>query len=179
MKHLLKYTLAVGFGLLALTACLKKKPFSPIPQIDFKSFVKYSSDSADFTCTFQDGDGDIGLQQKDTSGSYCKTCPYYYNMVLTYYYKKTDGIFSKYTYIGAASTSTMTVIDTLGFKYRIPDITPVGQNKAINGEIRVTIKPAPYYVDTHIMKVFRYEAYIYDRALNKSNVIVSPDIPIP
>ena len=174
MKKYLNYLPGIFLLLGILSSCIKKQDFSTVPKIEFKDFVKYGTDSAVFICTFQDGDGDIGLTQSDTSGNFVKTGPYFYNMVLTYYYKKTNGTFS--TYVIGSGPQTGTIFQ---YQYRIPNITPDGQNKAIKGEIKVTMKPGPYYVDTHLLKIFRYEAYIYDRALNKSNVIVTPDIPIP
>lgn len=161
-----KYLLIV-VAVLFMSACINRTEYSPIPDIAFKDFVKRGNDSADFIITFKDGDGDIGLNQWDTTGDFALTSPYYYNLVMKYFYKKTDGTFEQFVLPGG---------DTLVYKYRIPDIRPKGQNKALAGEIMVNML-APYYYPGHT--TIRYDVYIYDRSLNKSNVVSTPEIVVP
>lgn len=150
-----------------ISSCIKKDEYSPIPSIAFKDFVKRGTDSADFIITFKDGDGNIGLNQWDTTGNFAPTSPYHYNLVMKYFYKKADGAFEQFVIPGG---------DTLVYNYRMPDITPNGQNKALAGEILVGMI-APYYYPGHT--TIRYDVHIYDRELNKSNVITTPEIIVP
>jgi len=161
----------IGF-LLLCSACLKTENYSNTPLIGYKNFVAYGKDSADFIFTFKDGDGDIGLQQSDTSGVFSISGAYYYNCFMKYYYKQAKGRFS--TYITPSNN------DTLVYKYRIPYITPVGQKKIVDGEVRVRLY-APYYVieQTPPHTIISFEVFIYDRALNKSNVVLTPEIKVP
>jgi hypothetical protein len=163
-----KFLPFILIGSIALvSSCIKKDEYSPVPSIEFKDFVKRGTDSADFIITFKDGDGDIGLNQWDTTGSYSSTSPYYYNLVMKYFYKKSDGTFEQFVLPGG---------DTLVYSYRMPDITPQGQNKALSGEIMVNML-APYYYPGHT--TIRFDVYIYDRELNKSNVVTTPEIIVP
>ena len=63
--------------------------------------------------------------------------------------------------------------DDINFLYRIPYLTPNGNNKALKGEIEVTIEPTYYnpfssQSDTIMFKISRA-----DRNLNVSNVVES------
>ena len=164
LKPILPALLAV-----LLVSCLKREEFPPNPLIEYSEFVKYGTDSANFVFTFTDGDGDIGLDEGDTTGSFAPGQPYYYNFVMTYYYKDASGNFVPYD----ANPATPGVMDTLMYRYRIPDITPEGQNKVLDGEMRIKLL-APYYGLGH--QVYKYDAYIYDRSLQKSNVIITPEL---
>lgn len=168
MKALLNYFTGVTL-LLFLYSCLKPEVVPPVPAIEFKDYIKYGIDSADVSITFKDGDGDVGLEQSDTLPPFDPSSTYYNNIYLVYYYKGSDGLFHKYFNIPTQ--------DTLKYAYRIPNITPTGQNKILDGEIKVTLRPAPIYVSGHT--VVRFDVYIYDRALNKSNVITTPEITVP
>ncbi len=146
-----------------LTGCTKKESFSDIPQIDFISFINVY-DAGQFakfgilTISYQDGNGDIGLSESDTLSPYQKNGSYYYNFVITYY-EKQKGIFKQ--------------IDLdIPFSARIPPLIPDDPNKAIKGTITDTLvlNPHPAY-DT-----IKFGVFIYDRALNKSNVVTTPEI---
>ena len=147
---------------LLLNSCKKDKSFPVEPEIAYLGFDKYGNDSADFKITFKDGDGDIGLSKSDTLPPYDTASRYNKNIFLTYEYK--DSVGQYHVYI-VPSTS-----DTLSFNYRIPVITPFGQNKSLDGEIHVRLF-SPYSVHP----VYRFKCVIYDRALHKSNEIASPD----
>jgi hypothetical protein len=155
-----------------LSSCLKRKEYPPTPVIEYTDFVKYGHDSADFVFHFTDGDGDIGLSEADTFGSFAPSQPYYYNLVMTYFYKDGTGNWQPYD----AIDSTPAVMDTLKNGYRIPDITPEGQNKVLDGEIHIKLL-APYI--PLFDKNFKFEAYIYDRELHKSNMITTPELTPP
>lgn len=137
-----------------LTGCKKKESISDIPQIGFISYEnvygtgQYAVNGI-LTISYQDGNGDIGLTDGDTLS---------YNFVVSYY-EKQNGIFKQ--------------IDPLiPLSARIPLLTPDGLNKTIKGTITDTLilNPHPTY-DT-----IQFSVFIYDRALNKSNVVTTPEI---
>lgn len=154
----------------AVVGCVKEKEFPTQPIIEFKEFISYvggqnTVDSADCVIKFTDGDGDIGLAKEDTVSP-----P---NLRLKYLYKNlTDGKF----YPMDAIDST-TAIDTLYFDYRIPNITPDGQYKALDGTINAKFRTTPVFYPGH--KVVKFEITLRDRAGNKSNMVSTNEINIP
>lgn len=156
-----------------IASCIKKDEYSPIPTIAFKDFVIFEGDSANLIVTFKDGDGNIGLNDDDISGSFAYGNPYYYNVYLIYYYKGIDGKFHRI--LSPDNSGNLYEIN-----YRIkPDLTPTGKNKSLIGEFLVKLggNPPIWFIEGH--DVVKYEIYIYDRALNKSNVITTPEIIVP
>lgn len=150
--------------------CIKEKKFPPEPIIEFQDFINYISprstiDSADCIIKFTDGDGDVGMVEGDTISP-----P---NLRMRYLYKNlTDGKF----YPMDAIDST-TVLDTLFFDYRIPNLTPDGQYKALDGTIKAKLRTSPVFYPGH--KVVKFEIFIRDRAGHKSNVIMTNEINLP
>ncbi len=62
--------------------------------------------------------------------------------------------------------------------YRIPYITPEGNNKALSAEIRIKML-APYYSPfLNIGDTVRYDFYIKDRAGHQSNTATTGDVII-
>ena len=156
-KHLYKISFFLFCGII-LSACVKEKNYPKDPIIKFKSFTPFGTDSANIIISFTDGDGDIGLEQGDTSGNFNSKSLYYYNFYVRYLYKVQNGSFTTFqTALG----------DTLDFKYRIPKLIKDDQQKrALSGEIKVKLF-APYAVHDTI----QYDIYIIDKALHKSNVV--------
>lgn len=154
----------------SLTGCVKEKQFPSQPIIEFKEFISYvgdhnTVDSADCIINFTDGDGDIGLAKDDTVSP-----P---NLRLKYLYKNmTDGKF----YPMDAIDST-TAMDTLFFDYRIPNITPDGQYKALDGNIKAKFRTSPVFYPGH--KIVKFEIRLTDRAGNKSNLVSTNEITVP
>jgi hypothetical protein len=154
------------FGMVSVTSCMKQESFPDVPEIQFSNWVSFYDTgqypkAAALTITFRDGNGDIGLNPWDTLPPYNKNGDYYYNYVITYF-EKQHGAYVK--------------IDLYPpFSARIPVLTPDYPNKAIKGIIvdTLTMNPKPVF-DT-----IRLELFIYDRALNKSNVVTTPDIVLP
>jgi len=150
-------------ALVALSSCMKQESYPDVPEIAYSNWVsfydtgKYPTAAA-LTITFRDGKGDIGLNPWDTLPPYNKNGDYYYNYVITYFEKQ---------------HGTWTKIDLYPpFSARIPVLTPDYPDKPIKGVIvdTLTMNPKPVF-DT-----IRLELFIYDRALNKSNVVTTPDI---
>lgn len=153
----------LGAFLAVFSGCMKKQSYPDIPAISLLG-LELIYDTAQVVRTgilsisYQDGNGDIGLNPPDTFPPYQRNGPYYYNYVFTYF-EKQNGVFKQ--------------VDLLiPFSLRIPVLTPNDPNKAIKGFIMDTIGlyPPPLH-DT-----IKFEAFIYDRALNKSNVITTPEI---
>ncbi|HEX8515430.1 MAG TPA: hypothetical protein VF868_04465 [Bacteroidia bacterium] len=161
MAHF-KYLLFFMFsGAVLLTSCVKEKSFPPEPEIEFIRYQKYGSDSADCVIGFKDGDGDIGIMEGDTISAN--------DFQMKYLYKGADGAFHPFDAID--STAAM---DTLFYSYRVPDITPEGQYKALEGEIKAKLRSAPLYFPTHT-KV-KFEIRLRDRSGNWSNIVTSDEI---
>lgn len=138
-------------------SCTKMEEFSAIPSISFKKFSKSTvngiDDSVRVAISFTDGDGDIGLKDEETSA------PYDVNLFITYF-ELQDG---KYIPIPEKST------------YRIPYLVPSGKNKALRGDIAVKLSLPPGR-DAYNTDTVHFEIYMMDRALNKSNIITTPDL---
>ena len=150
------FGVALVMGLLC-ASCLKTEQFPTEPHISFKSYVQ-SADSSELTISFTDGDGDIGLAQGDTLAPYNPGSVWYHNFFVDQY-KKVNGSWVRQQF-------------ALPLYYRIPVITPTGQNKALQGDITVEISPLvlppPAVGDTT-----RFGVRIADRALHESNTVFS------
>jgi len=157
----------VGALLLVLaiiSGCKKTNEYPLIPSITFKSLTTTQDASgydlgSHVIVTFTDGDGDIGYHNSGNGYPYDDTSSiYYYNFVVKLQQKK----------VGIWNT------DTFKLSGRIPYLTPEGNNKALKGDIGMDI-PLIKHVTNDTM---RYEIFIYDRALHKSNVITTDEIVI-
>ena len=149
-----------------LFACIKQEHYPDVPQIEYLDFItvfdtgKYAVRGS-LSISFTDGNGDIGLSTRDTFPPFNPGGQYYYNYVLTFF-NKVNGVFEQVD------------LDP-PFSARIPVLNPDYPGKAIKGiivydTINLAMVPHPGY-DT-----IRFEAFIYDRAKNKSNVISTPEI---
>ena len=168
MKFRLKTSVKYLAFLLLLAACKKIVVYPDEPVTSFISLVsRDSTDALDnpvkrVTLTFHltDGNGDVGLGIADTAGPFHKDSAYYYNLFLQEY-KKENGNFSEVPPPGGLR------------RYRIPDLTPAGQNKTLIADISVTIEYPYSTTDPLPFNAFRYEYYVIDRTLNKSKTDTS------
>jgi hypothetical protein len=163
MKRFSWYGLFVISILSGLSGCVKQENYPDVPQIEFQGFYsvfdtgKYMV-SGILTISFTDGDGDIGLSPRDTFPPYDPSGQYYYNYVITYF-EKQHGVFKQ--------------IDlTPPFSARIPVLNREFPGKPIKGIIADTLDLNPH----PLFDTIKFEAFIYDRSLNKSNVISTPEI---
>jgi hypothetical protein len=146
-----------------LSSCMKQEKYPDIPEIAFQSFTA-EFDSGLYakrgflTISFKDGNGDIGLRQDQTAPPFDTAGNYYYNYIIDYY-EMQNGQFVKVD------------LDP-SYNARIPYLTPYDVNKSIKGIIVDTLllNPMPLH-DT-----VKFKFFIYDRALNKSNVDSTPPI---
>jgi hypothetical protein len=151
--------------------CTRNYDYPVEPVLTYKDFIYIENSNGDIekgvlVLEFTDGDGDIGLGQGDTLPPYHHSGDYYYNFIIEMYTKHDD----KYLPVIFPDSNYT-------FNSRIPPIVFNGNSKAIKGEIEYTF-------DMLIMKPFlqsdtiRINTYIVDRALHKSNLVITPDIPI-
>jgi len=147
--------LLVGGVAVIISGCYSKKcaPEETIPVIAYKDFIVLG-DSARLGITFEDCDGDIGLNEWE------KEPPYDYNLFLTYIEVK-------------GGKDTIIALDP-PFYFRIPYFK--SENRPLKGEIWVSLSPLFYRpggADT-----IKYRIYLKDRKLHSSNVVETPPIPI-
>jgi len=163
-RVLMKTLFTIILSGLLFSACTKHEVYSPIPEIAYKSFEKIPSNTgadnkAYLTITFKDGDGDIGLSPEDTFPPYNPGSKYYYNFFIDYYELEGDS----FVKIDLPITNNS----------RIPYVEPNLAELGITGEIEIEL-----YINNIMSSAdsIRYEMYIVDRALHKSNVITTPSI---
>jgi hypothetical protein len=159
IKHL--FILSLLLVSLLLSACRKQEKYPVIPAIEFVSLEAnddpISGTDVCLTFKFQDGDGDIGLDETDTRPPFDTSSVYYYNCFISYF-EKQNGTFVK---VELPSTLNM----------RIPRLSDENE-ESISGEI---------YLDLYANNPFspydtiRYELYIVDRALHHSNTITTTE----
>jgi hypothetical protein len=159
----------IYFGVVLLVflySCRKPERFSDIPEIKFINFEEFreyliSNDTiimygGTLAFYFQDGDGDIGLDDWMTSP------PFDYNFFCNYYEKQYG------TFVKIDSMETIQgKIEPFNLNARIPRLSYLPE-ESISGEIYITM---PQYRDSFSeYDTVKLEFYIVDRKLNKSNV---------
>lgn len=145
-----------------LAGCLKTEEFPVEPRIIYKSYQAHP-DSSSLTISFTDGDGDIGLDQGDTLAPFNPGSPWYNNFFVDYY-RLVDGEWTLVEF-------------PLPLYYRVPRITPSGQNKALEGDIAVRLYSA--VVPQLPGDTIRFGIRLADRAQHMSNTVYSADIIVP
>lgn len=157
------------FIVLALFAvsCIDIENYPDTPQLSYESFtVKDSVDKLDNAIKLcrlrylvKDGNGDIGLEPHDTLGRFSRDSLYFNNLFILLYEKK-DGKYVLRNF-------------DVPLNYRTPYVENEGFNKSLKAfvEVKLEFSAIKYDLDT-----IMFEAYIVDRAINKSNIAVSPDI---
>lgn len=146
----------------SIYSCKKDNVYPIEPEIEFSevNYIQGFQDTVDIVISFTDGDGDIGLDQGDTLSPYNNNpSNYYYSNFYLNYFENIDGVWEEYTPID-------TNANPVG--YRIPNITPQGQNKSLKGIIQVGLRMSPVLPDS-----FYVEIVLIDRALHISNVVES------
>jgi len=168
MEKVLKYLIVFVLIAVVLGACRKAETYPIIPEIKFESYLRLYNptlnvyDRGVLKISFTDGDGDIGLRQDQTAP------PYDYNFFIDYFeiqYGDTVQVFPTIIDPGTGE------IDTLTFNQRIPYLTPLGSIKSIEGDIEDTLQA---YNFNSTFDTIMFTAYIVDRALHKSNTIITP-----
>lgn len=158
------------FGL--MVACERGKDTIPSPpQLTYKGIYVFNSgfgyDSfVEVEFDFSDLDGDVGLDDADTLYPFGVGDPAAFNL-LVYYQDKKGGQwqYPKNPLLGPS--------DTLVLHQRLKNMTPTGKNKSISGRFTLVIPARPY---TYRGDSVRYEIQLMDRALHRSQKILTPPI---
>lgn len=162
MKIYTKIILILLIPLLTgLTGCIKDEQYPIVPHIDFGGFatakdITGKDSLGAITISYTDGDGNIGLFSWDT------VPPRKYNYFLKFM-----------QYVDNQLIEVKPVDSSVTFNARIPNLTPLGRNKNIKGDITMYLE---LYFARQILKsdTIAFEIYIVDRDLNNSNVIETP-----
>jgi hypothetical protein len=163
MKRYRWYGLFTIMILSCFSGCIKQENYPDVPQIQLVSYTNVF-DTGQYAVkgiliiSFTDGNGDIGLNSNYNQPPFDSTSPYYYNYVITYFEKQ---------------LGTFKQIDlNPPFSARIPVLNSEFPGKPIKGIIADTFELNPH----PLFDTIKFEAFIYDRTLNKSNVISTPEI---
>lgn len=149
-----------------MSSCKRKECDITYPSIEFKSFQVLETNKAQLTVSFEDCDGDIGLDDADTLSPYQASGENYYNFYL-FYWEKQNGQWIKWEDL------------TPPFYYRIPRVEDETESlNPLKGDISILLEPL-YYVPTSVYDTFKFEVMLVDRALQKSNTVFSPEIIKP
>ena len=157
---------------IALSSCQKPEEYPIIPSLEFKSIYTdkdtggYDQDVVIVT-GFTDGDGDIGYYSVESGQNdpiFDDPHSEYYNNYKVTKFQRKNGVWVKDSLAADGSV--------LNLDGRLYYMTPSGSNKALKGEIKRTVS-----VDVGLNRdTFRYDVFIYDRGLHKSNVITTDPI---
>jgi hypothetical protein len=138
-----------------LGSCVKKKSYPTVPEIEYKDFFPFVGDSADLQAKFTDGDGDIGVNEEDSTRTFW----------VTYYYK--DTVTNKFVgYYRPLFNDTLRT----GYIVKMPNDSYKG--KSVSGEISVRLQQ---FRHSKKIKNVKYVIYLLDKAGNKSNVVTTPE----
>lgn len=136
-----------------ISSCDDDETYPVTPEITFKNLEKFvnaaQSDSLVLTFSFTDGDGDIGSPESDPAR----------RDVFVKLFEKKNGVFEE-------------AILAAPLEYRIPYLTPRGNNKSLKGDVKIS-------VDYNILQpndTIFYKVFIKDRADRKSNEITTTTI---
>ncbi|RIJ41417.1 hypothetical protein [Pontibacter oryzae] len=177
MKYMLKYgTMLLVLALIA-SGCREEPNYSEIPHIEFDRVEQYTytnnkiiSDTLIIAIDFQDGDGNLGLNRVGLDGT--QSGPDFeppFNSGSLYF----NNFFAKLQ-IKRGNTYVDSFVN---FDGRFPRLSSSDSPETLEGEIRYTI-------DSFSSDAFppgdtvRFEIFIYDRDLNKSNVVYTDDVVI-
>jgi hypothetical protein len=167
LKSIVTYITVIISVFLLFGSCKKQVKYSKIPAIEFESIrvvrnqlnpLSYVyGDSVIVNIKYQDGDGDLGLANLDTSAA---DDNYIMNV-----YKQINGVFSP-------------LIFDPSFNGKFPKLTTDNSVGPIDGVLSRSVfmeysAPLVAYNDTLI-----FEITIYDRAGNESNTIRTPSVVV-
>lgn len=159
----MKKLLLFGSMVLLFFGCHRTEPISEVPYIEFVRLDKVDEgtgvdNQANLVVRFQDGDGDIGLNDADTTGLFSKDSIYYYNFFIDYYEKQ------------KGEWALVELPTPLHARIpRLSDDVP----ESIEGEITILTFINNYFSPYDTIKL---SCRLLDRALHQSNTIETPEI---
>ncbi len=170
MKLISKIVLFVLTAIFVVTylSCEKQSAYPSTPAIEFKSFEKIPNgtnidDKGSISITFTDGDGDMGLNPSDTNPPFDKNGQNYFNYIIRFIEKQNG----KFVDITDSLPMTLNV--------RFPRIESKTKTQSLKGYIEFEIFINNYGSTFDTVK---FDVYIMDRALHKSNTITTPEIVV-
>lgn len=173
MLHESKIVFLLSLTLLIATSCNDGPKFEETPYLEWRS-SSYEIDPSTnnskviMTTFFTDGDGDVG---REGSNFNCET--QYEAFIADFdmyvrYFEKVSGTF----------VEVFPVDSCLPFHNYLPDLTPEGQNKTLEGEIELRFNYTGLPQNAGVDSV-KFEILLQDRSGRKSNLAFSPSIFIP
>ena len=166
MRAKVSYFLYAGIISVLFTSCLKNTDYPDEPIIVYTGIEKTTS-GLDLNFSFTDGDGNFGLGQADTIAPFDEA-PFNRNLILTYY-EMQEGVWQRF---GDDFPIFSPYYLATPFSAAVQWVTPTGQNKTQEGTVTFSIVD-PYYNFDSLYDTCRFEFFIYDRDLNKSNTEVT------
>lgn len=152
--------------LLILCQCQKSKnSYSATPWLKISELSITQNDSGKdsfitIKMKYHDGDGDVGLGDNDTVTPFNYGSRYFYNLLVDYYIMK-NGQWIK-------PLNPLAPTDTIVFHERLPNITPTGRQKWIEGDLSLRLPANPFSLKPDTV---RYELQLVDRSLKKSEIL--------
>lgn len=150
-----------------LWGCLPEPNFPDEPAIEYRSFELITGGGRELVLGFTDGDGNVGLAQRDTFPPFCATCEHHQNLKCEYQELR-NGAWVEITLNPDAGQ--------IPFHYRVPPAAPTGQNPSQNGTIAVEMNS--WYLNSEF-DTLRFRVTLYDRDLNPSNEVFTEAILKP
>ena len=143
--------------------CVHREHYSEVPHIEFVRLEKLDDgtghdNQANLVIAFQDGDGDIGLSSRDTTGPFAPDSAYYYNFFIDFIEKQ---------------HGEWVVVDLpTPLHARVPYLSE-SVPESIEGELTILTFINNYFspYDTIMLR-----CRLVDRALHESNIIETPEI---
>ena len=162
----------------SLTSCLQAPNYPDVPRIEEKSVTVFRRsgatglrDSIEIALNFEDGNGDLGLDNTDTTALYAYNGGlnrYYENYFLQPYYKNRRGIF-------------VPLLPANSFNGRfIRLMTDASRPGPIRGVLRrsIIISLLDTAYSARPGTEYRFDVIIADRALHESNKVTTKAVPL-
>ncbi|TAE68448.1 MAG: hypothetical protein EAZ85_14185 [Bacteroidetes bacterium] len=166
--------LSLIFATFLLVGCYTKPEFSTTPNISFVGIDKFTvtnplttsrEDSIIIKIKFQDGDGDLGLDQGDTLGTFKRGQPNHFNYKISVFVKN-----------GAIFNPLPLPDPSFTYDGRFPRLEDRGRKNPLEGILtrNISFKQSSFVANT----ILKFRIKIYDRALNVSNEIETSEVVV-
>ena len=100
---------------------------------------------------------------------YTEANEFHNNIFVTFFLKK-NGEYEEFDFLALFAPQC----NPIGFDGRYPLLNDPDRDRPLEGKLKYTMKSAAWEL-TFRLDTLKLEVYIYDRALNKSNTITTPD----
>ncbi len=156
--------------MVVVTSCKDDPKFEDTPYLEWRSH-EYEVDpntnnsKVIMTTYFTDGDGDVGREESDFD------CESEYDQFI----KDFDMYIRYFEKVSGTFVEVFPVDSCLPFHNYLPDLTPEGQNKTLEGEIELRFNFTGLPQNAGVDSV-KFELLLQDRSGNKSNMAFSPSI---